>query len=213
MSLRSILASLAGGALLASVLAGTAAAHAHQSFGLYDVAIGWLNEPTYDGLPNAVQVLVKDGSGKPVSDVTNFTVTLSAGGKDSAPLPLESSFDADTGTGTEGQYTAEVIPTLAGDYTFHLKGTIHDQAVDHAFTSGEQTFDSPANPGAIEFPVQVPAAGEIATRVDRVDDRAQSAGDAAGQALVVGGVLGGLGVILGLIGIGVGVANRRRSVG
>ncbi|HEX5452124.1 MAG TPA: hypothetical protein VFW86_07000, partial [Candidatus Limnocylindrales bacterium] len=93
------------------------------------------------------------------------------------------------------------------------KGTIHDQAVDHAFTSGEQTFDSPANPGAIEFPVQVPAAGEIATRVDRVDDRAQSAGDAAGQALVVGGVLGGLGVILGLIGIGVGVANRRRSVG
>jgi hypothetical protein len=109
------------GAVLSVGLAGIVSAHVVQQFGPYSVAIGWLHEPAYVGVENAVQVIVKDAAGKSVDDVpaSDFTVTVSAGGHDSAALPLNASFDPDTGLGVPGEYTAHLIPTVPGDYTFH----------------------------------------------------------------------------------------------
>ncbi|HEX8941319.1 MAG TPA: hypothetical protein VF763_14280 [Candidatus Limnocylindrales bacterium] len=214
--------------LLALAVPTAASAHVVQRFGPYTLAIGWLHEPTYVGVENAVQVIVKDAAGKSVDDIPadQFHVTVSAAGQSSDPLPLNASFDPDTGLGTPGEYTAVVIPTLAGDYTFHLVGTVHGQQVDASVTSSDKTFDSVRDPSEAQFPAKLPPVGDLAARVERVDQRASAAG-AAGQqaaaaasaaqraadrALVIGTGLGVLGLLVGLVAVGLALrAGRRRG--
>jgi hypothetical protein len=153
-------------------------------------------------------------------------------------LPLQPSFDPDTGLGTPGEYTASLIPTQVGDYTFHLTGSIHGQAVDETATSSDQTFNSVTAGTDVQFPVKLPALGDLSTLIQRVDGRATTADTAATQAqqaatqaeqavaraqkaasqasdnanraLVVGALVGGLGVLLGLAGLIVGLRASRR---
>jgi hypothetical protein len=231
------------GAALLLVLAFSSAASAHvvKPFGTYSVALGWLHEPAYVGVENAVQVVVKDKDGKSVDDLESgdLKVVIAAGGQQTAALPLDPSFDEDTGLGTPGEYYAVIIPTQVGDYTFHLSGSIHGLAVDESVTSSEQTFDSVTTGADQQFPVKLPAVTDLSTLVGRVDGRAsgastaatqaqqaagtasvdatqagQTAGraaDDAGRALLVGSVVGGLGVALGLAGLLVGLFAVRAS--
>jgi hypothetical protein len=55
-------------------------------------------------------------------------------------------------TGTPGSYTAAVIPTAAGDYSFHIFGTINGDQVDETFTSGPNTFDTVTDAATLQFP-------------------------------------------------------------
>ena len=234
MHLRSRAVALCAGALLAILVAGVAGAHVVQQFGPYSLAIGWLHEPAYVGIENAVQVIVKDAAGKSVDDVpaTDFTVVVSTARQDSAALPLNASFDPDTGLGTPGEYTAHIIPTVPGDYTFHMAGTIHGTKVDQSFTSSDTTFDAVRGQADAQFPAKVPSGTEVAARVDRVDARvataqaaadaatasvasanaaAASATDAANRALVVGVVVGGVGILVGLVAIAIALRSRRQA--
>jgi hypothetical protein len=204
-----------------------ASAHVVKQFGTYSVALGWLHEPTYVGVENAVQVVVKDAAGNPVNDLASgdLKVVVSAAGQQTAALPLDPSFDPDTGLGTPGEYDAPLIPTEVGDYTFHLTGSIHGQAVDETATSSDQTFNSVTNGSDAQFPVKLPAIGDVSALAQRVDGRAttaestaqqaqaaaKDAGDAANRALVVGSVVGGAGVLFGLGGLLVGWAGLRAA--
>jgi hypothetical protein len=190
--------------------------------------MGWLHEPTYVGVENAVQVVVKDAGGNPVNDLApgDLNVVVSTAGQQTAVLPLQPSFDPDTGLGTPGEYTASLIPTQVGDYTFHLTGSIHGTAVDETSTSSDQTFDSVTAGTDVQFPIKQPAIGDVSTLVGRVDGRATSAQSAAGaaqqaatnaandasRALIVGSAVGGLGVLLGLGGLFVGLRASRRRI-
>jgi hypothetical protein len=207
--------SLAG--LLTGLGATPATAHTVKSFGAFSVALGWVREPVYVGQLNAVQVVVKDAHGDPVNDIASgdLTVQVTAGGQTSDALTLDPRFDGDTGLGTPGDYEAPLIPTVVGDYTFHLKGGIHGTAVDESATSGEKTFESVTSPTQIQFPVKVPDTSDINTKLTQVAGRAeaasasaQSASDSAGRALalavtaaIVALVLGGGALVL---------ARRRR---
>ena len=204
--------------------------------------MGWLHEPTYVGVENSVQVIVKDAAGKPVNDLQpgDLQVVVSTAGQQTAALPLQPSFDPDTGLGTPGEYTASLIPTQVGDYTFHLTGSIHGQAVDETATSSDQTFNSVTAGTDVQFPVKLPALGDLSTLIQRVDGRvttantaatqaqqaatqaqqavaaaqqaANQASDNANRALLAGVLVGGLGVLLGLAGLIVGLrASRRRT--
>ena len=157
-----------------------ASAHVVKQVGAYTVALGWQHEPTYIGELNAVEVFVTDSTGAPVTDLTpdDLKVTVTFGGQDSDPLPLLPTYDADTGLGTKGEYLAPIIPTAPGDYTFHLVGTIHDQAVDETATSGDSTFASAESPTSIEFPATLPTIGELVTRLDRIEARIAGASPA-----------------------------------
>ena len=221
--------------ILAMVISATASAHVVKQFGTYSVAMGWLHEPTYVGVENSVQVIVKDSAGKPVNDLApgDLEVVVSTAGQQTAALPLQPSFDPDTGLGTPGEYTASLIPTLVGDYTFHLSGSIHGQAVDETATSSDQTFNSVTAGTDVQFPVKLPALGDLSTLIQRVDGRVTTAETAAalaqqaatnaqqeasqasrdaGRALLLGIVVGGLGVLLGLACLIVGLlASRRRA--
>ena len=156
-------------------------AHVLKNFGPYSVALGWVHEPTYVGQLNAVQVVVKDAAGKPVTDLADgdLTVVVSAGGQDSTALPLVATYDDDTGLGTPGDYEAPLIPTIPGDYTFHLAGKIHDTAVDETATSSDLTFDSAVDETDIQFPAKVPSLTEVVTRLYRIDTRISAAASAA----------------------------------
>jgi hypothetical protein len=223
------------GAALVLALAFSAAASAHvvKQFGPYSLAMGWLQEPTYIGQENAIQVVVKDAGDQPVNDLApgDLTVVVSTSGQQTAPLPLQPSFDPDTGLGTPGEYDAVLTPTQVGDYTFHLTGAIHGQAVDETVTSSETTFDPVTAGTDVQFPVQLPAVGDISTLIQRVDGRATAAqtaaaeaqqavqqaqqqanraSDDAARALVVGALAGSLGILFGLAGLLVGLRIARR---
>jgi len=204
-------ASLALAAALSLIAAVTALGHVHFQAGTYNIALGWANEPTYAGELNAVQVLVSDGASNPVTDLgpNDLQVIVSVAGQASQPLPFAPAFDAEEGTGTPGDYRAAIIPTLPGDYTFHLTGTVHGQAVDETATSSDSTFASVQGASAIQFPNQVPSGAELATRIQSVDARVASA---QSSAMLVGGAIGVVGIVIALIALVVALRARRSRV-
>ena len=218
-------AAAAAGVAIAIVAAGPVLAHVHEHAGAYGLVIGWQNEPTYVGQANAVVVIVhEEGTDAPVTDLApgDLSVVVSTGGKDSAALPLEPAFDVEEGFGTPGEYRAVLLPTAPGEYTFHISGSIRDQAVDLTVPSGDETFDSVQGTSEIEFPAKLPALSEIVTRLDRIDGRIEAlAGGpsraeieavraAADQALLVGGGLGLAGLLVGALGTYLALRARTR---
>ena len=163
--------------LLAMLIVGTAEAHVVKSFGSYSVALGWAHEPTYVGAANAVQVIVKDAKGGPVTDIPDgdLSVVVSVSGQTSSSLSLDNAFDSDTGLGIPGDYEAPIAPTVPGDYTFHLTGTIHGTAVDETATSSDATFNSVVDSSTVDFPTKLPSISDIVTRLDRIDARTSAA--------------------------------------
>jgi hypothetical protein len=171
--LRRLSTAVALAAVLTIAVVGTIQAHVLKDFGQDSVALGWSVEPTYVGQVNAVQVVVKDKAGKPVTDLAegDLKVVVSVGGQDSSPLSLANKFDEDTGLGIPGNYETPLTPTAPGDYTFHLTGSIHGQAVDETATSSDSTFDSAVEATDIEFPNKLPSLTEITTSLDRINAR------------------------------------------
>lgn len=161
-------------ALVALALATTAVqAHVLKNFGTYPDALGWVHEPTYVGEQNAVQVVVKDANGKPVTDLAagDLKVTVSAAGQTTDPLDLVSMHDEETGLGVQGDYEASLIPTVPGDYTFHLTGSVHGTPIDETAASSDSTFNAATDETAVQFPATVPTMTEVTTRLDRIDAR------------------------------------------
>jgi hypothetical protein len=102
-----------------------ALAHESITVGEYTLEIGWLGEPPIVGQQNAIVVNVSTTSDEqPVEDVSDLTVTVSYGGQDKT-LTLQP-----LGEDTPGQFVAPILPTVAGQYTIKLGGTLGDTAVE-----------------------------------------------------------------------------------
>ena len=196
-------------------LAGPAAAHERRKVGAYVMSVGWADEPPYAGVKNGVQLLLKDASGRAVTDLPeDLKVEIIFGTQKMGPLSLEAAFGRSFGT--PGDYRADVIPTRPGNYTFHFVGSLNGQQIDQSFTSSEKTFDPVREAAAIEFPAKDPSPGEMAVLLERLGARvettqssARSATAAAGQArtlAIVGIVVGVAGMVMSLAG------NRKRTV-
>ena len=199
---------------LSLILAVSTLAHVHFPAGSYDIALGWAEEPTYAGELNAVQVLISDGSGNAVTDLgpNDLQVVVSVNGQSSQPLTFAPAFDTDEGTGMPGDYRAPMIPTLPGDYTFHLTGSVHGQSVDETATSSDETFDAVQEPSAIQFPNQVPSGDQLSTRIQSVDARVDTVQSSASNALLVGVAVGIVGIVIGLVALFVAWRARRPKV-
>jgi hypothetical protein len=200
-------AALAAGALgLAAVQ--PALAHVVKPFGPYSIALGWLHEPAFVGVDNAVQVLVKDAKGNAFTGITDkdLTVDVSLGSQAMKTQPLVPSADPDTGLGTPGEYEMHFIPTAPGNYTFHIHGAVSGTPVDETATASDTTFATVTDDSDVEFPAKVPSTGELATRLDRVSTRVDdlqrsqppNAMPLASIALVAALFLGGAGIAVGL---------------
>jgi hypothetical protein len=199
------------------VAAPAASAHTHIQVGDYELSIGWANEPTYVGVPNGVEVTITDQDGQPVTDLGagDMTVIVSTADQSTEAMPLEPAFVVDV-FGTPGQYVADLLPTAPGEYTFQFAGSLRAETVDVTVTSGEDTFSPVLSSTEVEFPVKVPTLAEVAKRLDRDNGRieelqsaaaqvevananATSALDAANNALLVGALVGGAGLVVAVI--------------
>jgi hypothetical protein len=170
----------------------TAWAHGHTEVGDYELVIGFIGEPAYQGEPNGLDLRVTNTTND--QPVTGLEETLQAEiifGASKREVTLRTQF------GQEGAYTADVLPTVAGDYTWHIWGEIEGTPVDVTMTSGPDTFSGIRSKDDVSFPSAEPLAADVMATADTAAQNAQ-------MALVVGiagVVLGAIGTVVGLLGL------------
>jgi hypothetical protein len=162
--IHALLASLALVACLGLAAPLVASAHEQRDVdnGKYHFVVGWLNEPAYTGLLNSVDLTVTQPTGAPATPaaanasdaasgtpVTGLEDTLKVDiiyNDKTMNLPLSPAWRQ------PGHYVGYVIPTQAGDYSFHIYGTINGDKIDETFTSGPDTFGTVIDAKTIMFP-------------------------------------------------------------
>lgn len=122
-------------------------AHEGREVGENVIEFGWRVEPAYTTLLNGPELTVEHhDSGEGVEGLEEtLQLEVSYGGK-SKVLRLRAVFDQ------PGHYTADLIPTQPGDYSFHLTGTIGDVTVDEMFSSADGEFSTVEPISDIQFP-------------------------------------------------------------
>jgi hypothetical protein len=131
-----------------------ALAHEGREVGEYALVFGWRVEPALAGLPNGPEVSISmrhedEHDGHEEAFPADIPVSLQAEvtfGSESRTLTLNPAW------GETGHYIADLIPTLPGDYTFRIFGTIGDTAVDESFSSADGQFSSVEPATDVMFP-------------------------------------------------------------
>jgi len=162
----------------------TASAHEAVACGTYTCEIGWTNEPVIVGQPNSLELFIapSDNPEEGVAEVaTTLKFTVEYGGQSQA-------YDLVPAEEKAGAYTARFIPTRAGQYTFHLTGTIKDEAIDVKVEPEEVV-----TAGQFAFPEALPSVRELSDQLTAAQAQARAAQSLA----IVGVVLGALGLGLG----------------
>lgn len=182
--------------LMALTVLAPSLAHESREVGEFRIVFGWQNEPAYAGMMNGPEIFISftgdghdhDDHGGGHSDAGNASFQFVHGddhdhdhGEMSiADVPVslqaEVSFGDQTTTvtfrrawGTDNHYIAELIPTLPGDYTFRVSGTIGDVEVDEVFTSADGMFSTVEPASDIMFPVLPGADARIADLEARIE--------------------------------------------
>lgn len=213
---RFIRAAASGGAIAAFAALLPLAAGAHENYGVpggqYAMEIGFIDEPAYvdqkNGLylnvtrpeaPGATPVAAAEaGDGHGGTGVAGLAGSLQAEvrfGEETMALPLTPAFDE------PGVYESVFFPTAVGDYTFRIFGDIEGTAVDQAFTSSPEGFDSVREIEPLRFP-KGDGEAEDGIVVGSVGLPAAGTGRGTGGGLLLGAV--------GLVGAGL-VLGRRRG--
>jgi hypothetical protein len=192
LSAASTIVIVAASMLLAS---GAVYAHERRTVGPYQFVVGWLNEPAYVGQLNSLDLRITDTrSNQPVSGLEKtLTADVTAGGL--APFKLE----VTARFGTAGAYNGVVMPTVVGQYTFHVVGKIDTMTIDEKFSSGPNTFGDIEDTAAVQYPAKVPVADDLGRKLDAI-----SSGVDQTRFIALGAL------VLSLAGIGAGMFFRRR---
>jgi hypothetical protein len=190
-----LLATVAAVAVVVSSFAintNIALGHERRAVGPYTFVVGWINEPSYVGLLNSLDLTVTETNGGKAVEGLDKTLKadLTFGGSSQAQLlTLAARF------GLPGKYSGYVVPTKVGDYTFHITGTVGTMNVDEKFESGPGRFGSIESTDALQYPAKVVSNSDLTARLDQL------------QTLVIAGiVLGGLALLATVAGL----AMRRR---
>jgi hypothetical protein len=190
-----LLATLAAAAVIVSSFAintTVAVGHERRAVGPYTFVVGWINEPSYVNLLNSLDLTVTETNGGKAVEGLEKTLKadLTFGGSSTPqPLTLAARF------GLPGKYSGYVMPTKAGDYTFHITGLVGTMNVDEKFESGPGRFGSIESTDPLQYPQKLASNSDLAARLDQL------------QTLVIAGiVLGGL----ALLASGAGLFVRRR---
>ena len=170
----------------------TASAHERRDVGggKYQVVVGFITEPAILGEPNGVDIRVTDkATNQPVEGAEKtMKVAIQHGGGPARELPLRARF------GQPGAYTADLIPTRAGDYVFTFTGDIAGTQINEKFESGPGRFNAVEDAAKLQFPETVPPGGELTRQLRDAEARAAQATTLAYAGLG----LGLLGTVVGL---------------
>ena len=138
------------------VTAGMVFAHGKTTAGDYALEIGFHNEPVVQGVPNALDLFVTNA--KTGDKIKGLEDTLQAEiifGSSKKTLKLEPQEDL------EGAYSAYIIPSQVGDYTWRIFGKINDTPVDVSMTSSPDTFNSAETKSTYSFPDSEASLAEV----------------------------------------------------
>ena len=163
---------------------GVALAHTRVEIDPYVVIVGWLQEPVIVGERNAITIEVTLDD-RPISDLE---ATL-----DAEILYAGATFRVNLEpTETPGHYIAKIFPTIRGQYSVRLFGTIGETAVDEIIAPEE--VQSAAR---LQFPEPEPDAFSMEAKIDALEAELNRA-----RLLSYGGIaVGLLGTILGALGV------------
>jgi hypothetical protein len=189
---RRITLALVLAALIVPFTTSVAMAHGHTTVGDYTLVIGFHNEPAYQGEPNGLDLFVTNTATKEningLADSLKVEIIFGSSKKELAIKPQ---------WGRDGAYTAYLLPTQSGDYTWHIWGDIKGTPVDVSMTSSPETFSAIAPKSEVAFPVAEATPAELQAQ-------AAAAQQAAQMALIVGlagAALGVAGIVVGLLGL------------
>jgi hypothetical protein len=170
----------------------TAAAHTRVEIGPYVVIVGWEIEPPIVGERNQIVVHLREGE----TAVTGAEASLAA-----EVLYAGRSFRSNlTPTITPGYYHVEILPTVRGQYSLRLFGTLGDTEIDQTIDP-EPVFAA----DRLQFPETQPEPRELVQRLDDLENDLQSA-----RTLALVGVMVG---VLGLLTAVFTFIKGRRSTG
>jgi hypothetical protein len=202
--MRNLRALSAAAALLCASFALLAApAYAHEVATAGDLAleVGWGTEPAYVGQLNTVQLIVTHkADGDPINDPGARLSAAVSYGDQTQDFELTPTYDAEAGTGTQGEYAALIVPTAPGDYTFHITGSVEGVKVDVKAASGPKTFSTVEDAAGVQFPVKVPGTDQVAQRLDEELPRLATA-DKLDSGVSSAKTLGYVGIAVGVVGV------------
>jgi hypothetical protein len=168
-----------------SLAAQPAAAHETRNVGPYRFVVGWLEEPAFAGITNAVSLVVTDTRIAPPKAMEGLEKTLTVdvfqGG---STTPFSPAFRARFGA--PGSYAADIIPTRDGGYRFVIKGKIESLDINEVFESGPGRFDDVKPVSALQYPDKVPTGAELSRSLDDIRSTAEQMRLIAIAALVLG---------------------------
>jgi hypothetical protein len=169
---------------LALVLPLTALAHGRTEVGDYQFVIGFRVEPAYAGEPNGLDLFVTNkNTEEPVNGLEETLQVEIIHGASKQELEIRTQF------GQDGAYTADVLPTEAGDYTWHIWGDVEGTPVDITMTSSPDTFSAVRSKSEVSFPAAEPTVHDLQAEIQRASTMG-----------LVGAILGGLSLVVSLVG-------------
>lgn len=189
-----VLVSAGAAIMLVAATSASVLGHEDREIGDLSFVVGFIDEPVFTGQKSGLEFSVMH-AGAPVEGLEETLEAEVTFGDDTRALPVSPRF------GEPGWYQSVFFPTAAGPYTFRIFGEVEGEAVDESFTSSEEGFSLVEEATSGQFPIVLPAAGELAAD-------AEAGANAAGQATLAL-VLGGAGLLLGLIALGLALARRR----
>lgn len=150
--------------VLALVLAvAPASAHEGREVGDYVIVFGWRLEPAYTGLLNGPEFTVEHhDTGEMVEGLEEALQLMVHFGDQSRLLTVYPVW------GEPGHYTADLLPTRPGDYSFHMFGAIGDTEVDEMFSSADGEFSTIEPLSDIQFPVLEDSTAALQAQIDEL---------------------------------------------
>ena len=146
-------------------------AHERREVGKYTFVVGWNEEPALEGLINAVFVRVTEtGSSRAIEGLeSTLRVAVTYGG-------LVTTFEPALRAvrGAPGSYTANIVPTRAGDYSFRFTGRVESTEIDQRFESGPGRFDPITAQTNLQFPEKVSSPLELSRQSRAAIDYAET---------------------------------------
>jgi len=153
-------------------------AHEGREVGDYIIEIGWREEPAYTGLMNGPEITITrhadetegahaetEATTEPEGDHTNAEVEDHDAEESSGVAGLEDTLQIEVIFGPAskiinlrpvfqepGHYTADLLPTRPGDYTFRVFGMIEDLEIDETFSAADGQFSSVEPIEDVQFP-------------------------------------------------------------
>jgi hypothetical protein len=199
--LRALSAAILFGSLFLLPL--TASAHEGVEAGSYVLTIGWISEPVVVGQPNGLDLFIapkEDGDEHTEGEEDPAHHAGVAGAETTLKFTVEygsvsQSYDLLPVNGEPGRYTAPLIPTREGQYTFKFTGAINGEPVDVTFEPEEV-----GAAGRLAFPEAMASPAELAAQLASLRAQLQTA-----QLIAI------VGAILGLLGLGLSVFSLRKK--